>query len=506
MNHFKFIALHILIIVVIVIFLVLKPFRTEGLNNAVLLIFAALPAVMAVLGKDTSKALRNKLEQLDKELKMLNEEVEVASSQIMSVSEQLYVTLDENNAFAQQLFAEAGEMSDMNSGANEKARDVVVGINEILLLLQQAGGISANMELTSKSAEDALKAGFTEIHGMVSAVRDIRNATEMTKDSMNSLERTSEEIMNILETVKSISSQTQLLSLNAAIESARAGDAGKGFSVVAGEIQKLSVETGNAVKNIGELVNSIGHQIQAVNQVVDENARRVQIGVDVSGIIEQNTQVIDKSFSGIISTIRDICSITGKGEELARGLELMLSGMESNMESTSVRVKDVYDSVHRQKNNIQELAELGNRLNDASKNIQQLAGNTVKEEESMADKAKVDYAVEAIRKLTGDLNTGLLDFRSEVHRSVLSGLLASHDFIEAAWTNDMKGRFICSIPEAGIANALIREWFKKSATGEEYISNVYISAITRKPCVTYSIPIKDSQGKIVGVFGVDLKL
>ncbi len=506
MNHFKFVTIHIFIIAIVIIMSIFRPFGAEWLNSAILLLFAGLLIFFAVFNKDTTKTLKNRLVQLEKESKILNKEVGVASSQIMSVSEQLYVTLDENNAFAQQLFAEAREMSDMNSQANGRAKDVVAGINEILVLLQQTGGISANMEQTSKSAEDALKAGFTEIHGMVSAVRDIRNATEMTKDSMNSLEKTSGEIMNILETVKNISSQTQLLSLNAAIESARAGEAGKGFSVVAAEIQKLSVETGNAVKNIGELVNSIGQQIQAVNQVVDENARRVQIGVDVSGIIEQNTKVIDKSFSGIIGTIREICSIAGKGEELARGLESMLSGMESNMESTSVRVKDVYDSVHRQKHNIQELAELGNRLNDASKNIQQLAGNFEKQEDCTADKSKVDSAIGAIRQLTGDLNARLQKFEPEIHKSELSGLLASHDFIEAAWTNDIKGRFICSIPEAGIANAMIREWFKRSATGEEYISDVYISAITRNPCVTYSIPIKDSQGKILGVFGVDLKL
>ena len=130
----------------------------------------------------------------------------------------------------------------------------------------------------------------------------------------------------------------------------------------------------------------------------------------------------------------------------------------------------------------------------------------MKEEDFLTDKVKVDSAVDAIRKLTGDLTARLPEPEPELHRNVLSGLLASHDFIEAAWTNDMKGRFICSIPEAGIANALIRDWFKRSAAGEEYISRVYISAITRKPCVTYSIPIRDSQGKIVGVFGVDLKL
>jgi methyl-accepting chemotaxis protein len=505
MKKIKFAVLQGIAVAAALLLLVLKPFGTEWMNMAMYLLTAVVILVVSVWGGDTAAPLKNKLSRLEAELKRQNGEVEVASSQIMSVSEQLYVTLDENNAFAQQLFAEAREMAAMNAEANGKAQNVIGGVNQIMELLQQAGGISANMEQTSRSAGEALKAGFNEIQGMVSAVRDIRSSSETTKDSMEKLEKTSEEILTILETVKSISSQTQLLSLNAAIESARAGEAGKGFAVVAGEIQKLSVETGKAVKNIGELVKRIGEQIRAVHQVVEENVQRTRIGVNVSGIIERNLQVIDHSFSDIHATIGDICGITARGEGLAEEMRQMLDGMETNMENTSLRVNDVYDSVHKQKHNVQELAELGNRLNDASKNMQELVGNSSGEDKK-ADGAKVEAAVSAMRKLADGIGGKLQTPDSEEHSRILSGLLASGDLIEAAWTNDTKGRFICSIPPAGIANALIREWFKKSLTGEEYISAVYTSAITKKPCVTYSVPIRDNQGRIAGVFGVDLKL
>ena len=73
-------------------------------------------------------------------------------------------------------------------------------------------------------------------------------------------------------------------------------------------------------------------------------------------------------------------------------------------------------------------------------------------------------------------------------------------------SNDAKGRFICSVPEAGIANAKIRDWFQKSIRGEEFCSKVYISAITKNPCITLSIPIINDDSVIAGVLGIDLKL
>ena len=85
-------------------------------------------------------------------------------------------------------------------------------------------------------------------------------------------------------------------------------------------------------------------------------------------------------------------------------------------------------------------------------------------------------------------------------------LLSRHDFIEAAWSNDEKGRFIVSIPPAGIANANVRDWFRESMAGKKYVSGVYISAITKSPCITVSKPIVSASGAVIGVIGFDIRL
>lgn len=93
----------------------------------------------------------------------------------------------------------------------------------------------------------------------------------------------------------------------------------------------------------------------------------------------------------------------------------------------------------------------------------------------------------------------------EHHKKILDKVMANNKMIEAIWSNNQNGKFIYSNPAAGIANAKVRDWFKSSVQGNQYLSDVYISAITKNPCITISLPILDKGGEIMGVLGADLK-
>jgi len=92
------------------------------------------------------------------------------------------------------------------------------------------------------------------------------------------------------------------------------------------------------------------------------------------------------------------------------------------------------------------------------------------------------------------------------HKQLLSELMGAGYGLEAAWTNQTDGRFIVSLPPAGIANASSREWFREALTGKNYISEVYVSAISRQPCITLAVPIRNFQETVIGVLGVDIRL
>ena len=70
----------------------------------------------------------------------------------------------------------------------------------------------------------------------------------------------------------------------------------------------------------------------------------------------------------------------------------------------------------------------------------------------------------------------------------------------------MDGAFIISLPPAGLANAASREWFQAAGKGQKYVSKVYISAISKHPCITVACPIKHEDGSLIGVLGADIRL
>lgn len=484
------------------------PLPHIWINTGAYLLIAAAAAVFYVQQGSKANAEKDRvIKKLEEELTTLKMELHVTSSQISAVSEQLYINLDENNAFAQQVYAETSEMADLNAQVNENIRNTLADAKNMIQLMGETRDTSMEMEALSSSSEKVLKTGMEEILEIVGMINDIQESFNGTTEYMVKLSATSGEIVRILETVNHISKQTHLLALNASIESARAGEAGKGFAVVADEIRKLALESENSVKDIKHLVDAIQDEVSGVHRIVEENGVKVDKGVKSSKNIEGYLGKIHHSFHGVLDMVKKIIALSEEEARDANDVMDKVQGVDGFVDITAKRVESVKESVYKQKQSIQEIAEMSNRLNNASKNLAALLENSTFETidtDSPENKGKINQAFKAMKELASNAEVRKLD--KSVHRDSMAGLLERSEFIEAAWSNDAKGRFICSIPEAGIANANIREWFKKSIGGEDFSSPVYISAITKKPCMTLSIPIKADSGEIVGVIGVDLKL
>jgi methyl-accepting chemotaxis protein len=488
------------------LFIVVSQWNTYLKLVLHIIFFTAYIIFTLSLNKRRNTNLTDRIKKLKGDLKRFNFEVQVTSSQISSVSESIAVTLDENNSYAKYVYDEVKEMASNNEHVNNSISSTISEVKNIISLLENAEKLTASMQKNGAISKGTVKLSMEEILQIVQTIDSIHESSEKTLANMSSLQKTSGEIVHILETVKSVSKQTQLLALNATIESARAGEHGKGFAVVASEIHKLAEDTGKSVENINILIKNIQDEVESVYSVVRENASRVDDGMAATKNIETNLGRIDTSFNDVFGMIDQISSITKEEAVIAQNVGNQIEDVETVLSKTSSSVEAVYTSVHQQKHNMEEFASMGSRLNEASSTLAGLFSSEADALESISNDA-LDKAKSSLSIINNELccrNEIINSKDSSVHEAILSDFKDKYNYVEAVWTNDRKGRFICSIPKAGIANANVRDWFKKSIQGDNFISSIYISAITRNPCITVSSPIKNASGEIVGVVGIDI--
>ncbi len=508
MNIVKSLIISILLLLISVVVLVVIPLQNIWVRIPINLLLLFILTMVYINNENKKHLEYNKnIKILKDKIKRLNFEIQVTSSQVASVSEQLNLTLDDNNSFAQQLYAETKEMANLNTEFNENITNTTNEVRNLIDLLQGERETTLEMDTISSYSNEVIKSSLNEIMDIVNTINEIEDSSTSTMSNMENLNQLSKEIIHILDAVDNVSKQTHLLALNASIESARAGEAGKGFAVVADEIRKLALDTAEAVKDVNNLILNVQNAVSGVYEVAQENSKRVERGVTVTKNIEGNLTNIDTSFSKVVNIFEKIKELKEEEFEIAKKVENKIANEESMIKISSQSVEEVKNSVKKQKYSIEEIAEMASKLNDASQNMIDLFDSSTMQEYSVENKEvrmKIEKAFDIMRNLVKD---GKLENKDKSnHEMILKDIKGTYEFIEAIWTNGSKGRFIYSLPDAGIANANVREWFRKSIKGEEYTSEIYISAITRNPCITISTPYVNSNGERIGVIGLDIKL
>ncbi len=122
-----------------------------------------------------------------------------------------------------------------------------------------------NAAQAAESADNArtqAEKGAKIVDEAVSAINEINVLTEKLKANMDVLKEKADGISQVMTVISDIADQTNLLALNAAIEAARAGEAGRGFAVVADEVRKLAEKTMNATKEVGDAINEIQEEVK----------------------------------------------------------------------------------------------------------------------------------------------------------------------------------------------------------------------------------------------------
>lgn len=404
-----------------------------------------------------------------------------SQEQAMSLEEKLHTLIRDYQLTAVQVFSAVEQMSLVR----ENAKKAVSAFNQ----LQKAAEVIYSLEdrltqevLQNQSSLDNCRKALQQA---LAAIECICLDSSKVSEEMTELRQSVSQVDEIVDNIGQISQRTRLLSLNAAIEAARAGEHGLGFNVVAGEVKKLSDHTQEAVKETGIILYKIKEKTKQVMERIQTGQESINAGVQAIEEVEENMTHLELKMAGVK------CRVDEAYHEIKEYL-LQLGTAVDILENSFASIQQIG----------QMLAEVA-RIVERNANTGGL--DWIAEEDTLKrGGVKLEAIITALRELASRPEIQILE--PDTHRAILLEWLAKRPDVEAVYSNRSDGSFIFSQPPAALANARIRLWWQKAMAGEEYISPLYVSAITRQPCRTLSLPIRDSDGSVIGVLAADVSL
>ena len=320
---------------------------------------------------DEIGALANDFNSLIKRFKDILGEVLFNTTTLAATSEELFASSQNVSSISNhnsKRLEEINEMARTQSEHMTKINEIVQMLSERIQTISEQINNFASVSL--KTVEDA-ETGVEVVNRTNEQIHNIDSKIEKLTSTMISLQSKSKEIDQITKIINDISEQTNILSFNATIEAERAGEYGKGFSVVAEEIRKLAEESSNSTKKIDELLNQIQKEINDALMESEEGRKETKEGIKKAKEVEDTFRNISRGIkevtSDLTSTSQYIQQISSELKEIVEKMDEVLKLIENTASNTH----DVTSAINEQNNSFKEIVNITESLSELSEELKE---------------------------------------------------------------------------------------------------------------------------------------
>lgn len=254
---------------------------------------------------------------------------------------------------------------------NASTQNALASVEEMNASIREVSEYIERTNISSEKAADIAKESYSEAEELKEAMGEINESMSDVNKRIDNLIDLSNGIGGIVEAIQSISQRTNLLALNAAIEASRAGEAGRGFSVVADEIRKLAEQTNKETDKIAEIVTNVRNEINKVEAVTDIVDIKIKEGNNITNNVKTSIESILEITNKNTDSIKVITNISSEQalaiEEITRNIESIghkieeIDGFGQKLNEGMLDIeKTIYkklDDVYEIKNNLDKVDE-----------------------------------------------------------------------------------------------------------------------------------------------------
>jgi len=265
-----------------------------------------LTSVIDVTREDEFGDLMRAMKSMQQRLLEMITKISATTGQLSGMSQQVSTVMQETNANIQLQHHETSAISNAMSEMSASVLGVLRSVNETA---SAANGANAETARGSNLVQDA-RNGINELAEMI----------EETATMIASVERDSENINTVLDVIKGIAEQTNLLALNAAIEAARAGEQGRGFAVVADEVRTLAGRTQESTEEINTIIDNLQTGARKSVKSMQQSREKTLAVVEQAGLAGSSLSTIAQSVSRIDEMSANIASATEQQNSVTQNM------------------------------------------------------------------------------------------------------------------------------------------------------------------------------------------